>query len=396
VIGNRKEREVRFGIDARLVHYRQEGIGQYILNLLRGMAAVQPAEDIVVLHKGARPDLGPEARRFSYYPLLTPSHHRFEQTTMPLELIPAHLDLLHSPDFIAPLRRLWRSVITIHDLAFLIYPHLLTDESKAYYGQVRMGANRADHIITPSESTKRDVIERLNVPPEKVTAIYEAANSTFRPMDAEELRQAVEQMPRLAEKLHRARIEVEKRPDQDVILFVSTIEPRKNLPTLLRAFRSLLDTDDWGLRQPKLVVVGNKGWLYEEVFDLVEELKVGPQTHFFGGVEPGELPALYNLATVFACPSLYEGFGLPPLEAMACGIPVAASNVSSLPEVVGDAGLLIEPLDAAAWAGSLHRLLTDSALRERLSQKGMERAKMFTWEKAAQETLELYRKVAGK
>ncbi len=389
---------MRIGIDARLLHYRQEGIGQYIINLLDGMAEAGTRDEVTVFYKGSPPALSQGTGSFAFRPLITPSHHRLEQMLLPLELAPHKLHVLHSPDFIPPLRRLFRSVITIHDLAFLIYPQLLTAESKLYYGQVRQAAARADHIITPSESTKRDVVDMLEVRAEKVSVISEAANPLYRQLDEDEIQSFLEQTPALVENLKRAGIECGSDDDQGIVLFVSTIEPRKNLTTLIRAFSRLTarPATDFPGRRPKLLIVGKPGWLYKEVFELVRRLGIEDSIFFLGGVTPPELLVLYNMATVLACPSLYEGFGLPPLEAMACGTPVAVSNVSSLPEVVGDAGLLLAPLDVDQWASGLVDILGDASLRAELVRRGLERAGQFSWRGTARQTAEVYRKVVAR
>jgi glycosyltransferase involved in cell wall biosynthesis len=177
----------------------------------------------------------------------------------------------------------------------------------------------------------------------------------------------------------------------DFLLFVSTIEPRKNVPTLLRAFRRLMDAYHPNVQ---LVLAGEKGWLYDEVFQLVRDLKLVDKVVFLGRVSTEELLWLYNVAQALVSPSIYEGFGLPPLEAMACGTPVIVSNVSSLPEVVADAGILVDPYDAEELSVAMWRLLSDAELRASLIEKGYKRAGFFSWDKAAQETLKLYHSLA--
>jgi glycosyltransferase involved in cell wall biosynthesis len=176
------------------------------------------------------------------------------------------------------------------------------------------------------------------------------------------------------------------------LLFVGLVEPRKNLPLLLRAYQAIRQHP----AAPHLVIAGRLGWMYEEVFHLVDELGLRGQVHFPGYIPASDLPVLYNLAEVFIYPSLYEGFGLPPLEAMACGTPVVTSGVSSMPEAVGDAGLLVPPGDEQALAGAVLRLAGDPALREELRQKGLSRAQEFTWTRTARETWQVYRQVLQK
>jgi len=367
---------MRIGIDARLTHYRQAGISQYILQLIEGLARCDSEDEFVILQsvKSRAPIL--DRPNFVRRSLLTPSHHRFEQLTLPVEISAARFDVLHSPDFIPPFHRNCRSVITIHDLVFMLYPHFLTKDAARYYGQIDQAVRRTDAIIAVSQATKHDVMRLLGVPENKVTVIYEAASPVFRPIKMPDLRQRV-----------RGRFGI----PGEFILFVSTIEPRKNVSTLLRAFRQFLDVYR---REIKLVLAGEKGWLFDEVFRLVAELKLEKEVIFLGRVSTEELLWLYNTAETLVAPSIYEGFGLTPLEAMACGTPVIVSNVSSFPEIVGDAGLFIDPGCADELMVAMQRILSDSELRASLIEKGLKRAALFSWDKAAQETLALYRSLA--
>ncbi len=302
----------------------------------------------------------------------TPAHHRFERLALAVELAPRRLDLLHSPDFIPPLDGAYRSVITIHDLAFLRYPQFLTAEARRYYnGQIAAAAVRADAIIAVSESTRRDVLDLLHVPPEKVSTVLEAADARFAPPNADAVAAA------------RARY----RLPADYILFVSTIEPRKNVDGLLRAYAALrADLPD----APPLVLAGTRGWLYDETLALVEPLGLGSSVFWLDTFDYADLPALYGGARVFCLPSFYEGFGLTALEAMACGAPVVVSDRSSLPEVVGEAGLYADPDDPSSIADALHSVLTDSALAADLRRRGLARAAQFSWQQAARQTLAVY------
>lgn len=363
---------MRIGIDARLVYYTQAGIGQYILRLIEALAKIDREDEFIILQSRKDETIVTSQANFRRRSLWTPSHHRLEQWTLPLEIGMTGLDLLHSPDFIPPFHRNYSSVITIHDLAFLLYPHFVTRESARYYGQIDRAVQSADHIIAVSESTKWDTIHLLGVPEDKITVIYEAANPVFRPIDDQE-------------KLNQIRAKYGIWGD--FILFVSTIEPRKNLPNLLRAFQQFLGGYDDGL---KLVVVGRHGWLFEEVSAILEELDL-EEVIFTGKASAKDLLFLYNAGQGLVYPSLYEGFGLPPLEAMACGTPVVTSNVSSLPEVVGDAALMVDPEDISGLAKAIGRVLTDEALRKDLIERGFKQAKLFSWERTAKETLALYR-----
>jgi glycosyltransferase involved in cell wall biosynthesis len=366
---------MRIGIDARLVHYSRAGISQYILRLIQGLAEIDQENEFVILQSRKDKHIIVDKPNFKRVSLWTPSHHRLEQYTLRAEILGLGLDVLHSPDFIPPFRRNCKSVITIHDLAFLLYPHFLTKESARYYGQIDQAVKRSDHIIAVSHSTKHDTMQLMGAPEHKITVIYESANPVFRPVNDQDLLDQTKRKYRIT---------------GEYVLFVSTIEPRKNLPTLLRAYRQLLDSYK---ADAKLVVVGRKGWLSDEVFTLVDELKLDNDVLFLSRVPIEDLLYLYNAAQVLVQPSFYEGFGLPPLEAMACGTPVVVSNVSSLPEVVGDAGLLVDPENVCELTVAIWRILTDESLRAALVAKGLRRARCFSWEKTAAQTLELYLRV---
>ena len=366
---------MKIGIDARLVHYQPAGIGQYTVRLAEALAAIDTENTYVILQ--SRKDTTPlvdnaVVRRRS---MLTPPHHRFEQWTLPLELHALGLDLLHSPDFIPPFRRPCRSVITVHDLAFLRFPGLMTGESQNYYSQINHAVRSANHIIAVSESTKRDLVSLVGADERKITCVYEAAGPQFRPAGAAAITSVRQRYGLMG----------------DYLLFVSTIEPRKNIPFLLQAYARMRETWPQGSEPPRLVLAGHKGWLYESIFAMRDELHLGDAVLCTGGVAVEDLPALYSGARAFVLPSLYEGFGLPVLEAMSCGAPVITSNTSSLPEVAGDAAILVSPQDLYGLAAAMQRLSLDEGLRMQMSVRGAAQAARFSWERAARETLAVYR-----
>lgn len=368
---------MRIGIDARLVYYSQAGIGQYILHLVKGLSKVDRENEYVLLQSRKDHTSIVEQPNFRRVSLWTPSHHRLERKSLNVEIMRLGLDILHSPDFIPPDRPGCRSVITVHDLAFLLYPHFLTKESARYYGHIDQAVRWTDHIVAVSQNTKRDTIQHLGVPEDKITVVYEAANPIFRPIDRAEAREHVRQRHGV---------------DGRFLLFVSTIEPRKNVPTLLRAVRQLLDCYKEDVH---LVLAGGKGWLSEDAFALVEQLKLESRVHFVGRVSSEDLLYLYNAAELLTHPAFYEGFGLPPLEAMACGLPVIVSNVASLPEVVGDAGLLVDPNNVDELTVSMWRVLSDPEIGREMRVKGLRQAARFSWERAATETAAIYKRVSG-
>ncbi len=365
------------GIDARLTYYAQGGISQYITQLVRALCQIDREDKFTIFQNRQGPKLFEDQLNFTQRFLRTPCHFRLEQWALPLELAFSDLDVLHSPDFIPPFRRRCKAVITIHDLAFLRFPKLLTEESDRYYRQIKRAVESADGIIAVSQSTRRDLTELLGVPAERVDVIYHAADERFRPLDDLEATREFCQEHDLPETF---------------ILWVGTLEPRKNLETLLKALATLRDSEK-GLPY-KLVVVGAKGWLYESSLKLLDDLGLTDEVIFFGPASVTDLLLLYNAAWLFVFPSLYEGFGFPPLEAMACGTPVVSSRTSSLPEVLGEAALYFDPSDAEALAEAIQRVWRDPELRGELARRGLEQARRFSWKNTAEQTLALYRRIS--
>ena len=370
---------MRVGIDARLSYHQPAGISRYTKHLIEELAQLDRETSYTVFqHRKQREPLT-NAPNFHRRTLFTPVHTRVEQPMLAAELSFHTLDLLHSTDFIPPLRSRVPSVITVHDLAFLRWPHFLTESHAAYYSQIDRAVSHARHIIVPSESTKRDVVKQLGASAKKISVIYEAAAPHYVPLLQEECLTAMQRKYGIPEKY---------------IFFVSTIEPRKNIGGLLEAFHHLRKY--YGGEDTGLVLAGKPGWLYEEVYRKVEQLDLGQSTFFLGRVPDEDLHQLFVGARCHAHPAYYEGFGLSPLEAMACGTPTIVSNTSSMPEVVGDAGLIIDPSNWEEIAVAMHRLLTEDELHKELSQKGLQRASVFSWSRAASETLDVYRMVCDR
>ncbi|MDE3077037.1 MAG: glycosyltransferase family 4 protein [Chloroflexota bacterium] len=371
---------MKIAIDCRIASYTSGGTAVYVRRLVERFAAwPDPGPDEFTLleaAQGRNPVLGQLPAHIRSRRLVTPSHHRWEQLLLPLELALERFDLLHSPDFIPPFRRRYRSVITVHDLAFLRYPQFLTAPSRRYFnGQIRAAVQSADRIIAVSNATKQDLIAEVGASPGKIDVVYEAADPLLRP---EADRAAIAGF-----------LEGHRLPG-DYVLFVGTLEPRKNLPVLIQAFATLRRKGYAG----QLVLAGARGWLYDQVFSEIERLELQPAVVLAGPLEPGDLRCLYNGARLLAFPSVYEGFGLPVLEAMSCGLPVVTSNVSSLPEVAGDAALLVDPSSPEELATAMERVLGDPSLADSLRQRGLARAGEFSWERAAAETLAVYHRAA--
>jgi glycosyltransferase involved in cell wall biosynthesis len=299
----------------------------------------------------------------------------WEQTVLPRLVKKLDLDILHAPMHVLPVICPCQSVVSILDLAFIRYPNAFPRSQRMYLETfTRRSAHKTDAIIAISESTKRDVVELLGVSGDKVFVTPLAADPKYQPVTEERTAE-------IREIYGFGHLNA---------VYVGTLEPRKNILALLKAFdkarKSL--TDDC-----KLVLAGGKGWYYDEVFALVKELGLESCVIFTGYVPAEDLPALYSAADVFVYPSLYEGFGLPPLEAMACGAPVITSNTSSLPEVVGDAGITVDPNDTGALADSIKTVLSDESLRREMSVKGLKRSTEFSWKHTAQLTFDIYRHV---
>jgi glycosyltransferase involved in cell wall biosynthesis len=378
---------MRIGVDYSAAVWQGAGIGRYCRALVGALLQLDQENEYVLLYPRGFPGrpaplrehlqrLRREHPRLGLRSLPLDDHwtavlwHRL-RLPLPIELFCGRLDLFYSPDFVLPPQRHGRRILTTHDLAFHVYPECAVPSLRWYqHGAVSRSVARADLVLADSECTRQDLVRFLQVPAERIEVLHLGVEPAFRPLEDRGLLEAV-----------RARYALPER----FLLTVGTIEPRKNLPRLFAALAGLPESQ----RLP-LVVAGRPGWLYQESYAAVERLGLPPWVRFLGFVPDADLPALYNLALALVYPSLYEGFGLPPLEAMACGTPVLTSNVSSLPEVVDRAAVLVDPGDVAAIGTGLARLLTDAGLRDGLRAAGLQRARAFTWEKAAQRLLSVF------
>ena len=374
---------MRIGIDYTAAVNQGAGIGRYTRQLVQALLALDNRDEVVLLAAGG----GRLARTGGTAPFLQVPNARlihlslseraltilWHRLRLPLwaELFTGRLDLFHSPDFALPPIRQARTVLTVHDLSFMRVPECSQPSLRAYLLRVvPPSVRRADVVLADSQSTRNDVVELLGVSPDRVRVLYPGVDEAFRRVLDTHVLAEVRQRYRLPERF---------------VLGVGTLQPRKNLPRLIEAYaRSREDTDI------KLVIAGGTGWMYEGIFRRVEDLGLQDEVYFPGYVADEDLPALYTLADLFAFPSLYEGFGLPPLEAMACGTPVVTSNVSSLPEVVGDAALTVDPHDVGALANAMRRVLNEPALRNAMVRRGLAQAQGFTWSRAAGELLHVY------
>ncbi|MGI6380010.1 MAG: glycosyltransferase family 4 protein [Anaerolineae bacterium] len=373
---------MRIAIDYTAAVCQGAGIGRYTRQLTQALLALDPENRYVLLSAGGKrtePPWPPNVRRRT---LPLSDHHLamiWQRLRLPLfaECLTGAVDLFHSPDFVLPPLLKARSVVTIHDLSFMRLPQCSAPSLLEYLMRsVPRAARRADAILADSHSTREDVIELLDVAPERVHVIYAGVDERFAPQPAEAVREVTSR--------HGLRT--------PYLLAVGTLQPRKNYPILMQAFAALRKRASL---PHTLAIVGGRGWLTEEIDATIARLGLEDQVQLLGFAPDADLPALYTGASLLAFPSLYEGFGLPALEAMACGTPVVGSTAPSLPEVCGDAALLVDPTDATGLADALERVLIDEELAHTLVSRGRRRAAQFRWEDAAANLLSVYRQVVG-
>ena len=373
---------MKIGIDLSFITQDRVGVDQYVYNLLKAIAAID-RENLYFLYSNRV--IPPDFKVLGDNFLIKEQKEKilprliWVQWVLPRLAGRDGVDLLHAPCYVAPKKAPCPVVITYHDMASWLFPEKFRLKHRLVYGTlVPLYAKRADGIITVSESTKKDLLRLFKVQAEKVRVIYEAAAEIFKPVTDEKLLADARRKFLLPEKL---------------ILFVGMMEPRKNIPVLIRAFKKFRA----GGFKHKLVIAGKKGWLYDEIFETIKLLELEDEIIFTGYVKDTELPAIYGCADMFVYPSGYEGFGLPPLEAMACGVPVITTRISSIPEVTGDAAVLLEdPADYEKLAEAMRKVAADRPFRETLVKKGLDRAKHFSWRKAAVETIEVYKSFKGR
>lgn len=366
------------GILSWIIDRQRTGVDNYLYGTLEEMIKQGKSQNITLIHHKKNDD--PVYQRCK--DVLIP-HIPLNLTCylgMPYAVSKANVDVVHFPahwhtqssSFF--LNRNVKKILTIHDLIPLLYPESYSRNlARRWNTSLKLIINRADHLIAVSQKTKEDCIEYLNIPPENITVIPNGYSDAFHPINGEKVKKHIESTYNL----------------DKYILFIGRVEARKNLTTLIKAFHKLKKS---GLSH-KLAIIGGMGWQHQEVLREIKRLDLQSEVVFPGYVPEEDLVKFYNAADLFVYPSLYEGFGLPPLEAMACGTPVVTSNTSSLPEVVGDAGIMVDPLDVDALADSMHRVLTEDALHENLRNMGIARAQEFSWEKTARKTWQIYEKV---
>ena len=366
---------MRIGIDGLPLTQSLAGVGHYTLELARALHAGSTEDEIEIV--SPRPFLKsidsfpPDAKRCRLVTeKINPITARWWSIGLPRYLRRSNLDMFHGTNFEIPLQNSCPTVVTIHDLSQLLHPQ--THERRRVWRARRrlpLMARKATMVITVSEAVRREVHEHLRIPLEKIRTVHSAARKLFRPMDAER-----------SESI-RTRLNIA----EGFILYAGTIEPRKNLSLLVRAFSDISRAK--GLQ---LVFAGQKGWLLDEFYSVLRESPASKDIVFTGYLNDEELCALYSSCKVFVYPSLYEGFGFPPLEAMACGAPVVASRIPSLKEVLGPAALLVSPQSRKELAQAMEAVLDDDSLRKQLIVAGLKRAKEFSWLRTAEMTRGVY------
>lgn len=374
---------MRIGIDITSAITQGGGIGRYTRELVRALMAVDQQNEYRFF--SAKPiaespvaNPVPQTTNSSYHP--APLNERWlyrlwyrAQLPLPVQWVTGRLDLFHSPDFVLPpTNGRIPTLLTVHDISFVFYPQVYPEPLVTYLNKVvPRSIKKATHVLADSQATKDDLVNVWQVAPQKITVLYSGADDRFQPVtDAQKLT-AVRQKYNL--------------DDAPYILSVGTVQPRKNYQMLIRAFAPV------AAQQPhNLIISGGKGWLYDEMLAEIEQQGLNGRVHFIGFVDDDNLPALYSGADLFVMPSLYEGFGIPILEAMGCGIPVLSSNASSLPEVVGNTAVTLPPTDQTAWTEYILDLLTNPARRQQQITAGFQQAKTFSWQKSARQLMQIY------
>jgi glycosyltransferase involved in cell wall biosynthesis len=368
---------MRVAISTLAMRRELYGVGNYVKNLVLSLSKLDQDNEYLLFASEQNAhhlrDLGSNFR-IEYAPGNRFLRLPWEQIELPMRLKQERIDVYHGPTFVAPFVKTCRQIVSILDMTFHLTPEKHSVPKRVYFRTMipRM-VRRSDKVIAISESTKRDLIDLLAIKEEKICVTHLGVDKRFQPVTQEQELARVRQKYSLPSKY---------------ILFVGLIEPRKNLEALVDAYHA-----DSLHTEFDLVLAGNRGWGYTSLLEKIANSRVRNRIRMPGYVADSDLPALFSMAVAFVYPSVYEGFGLPVLEAMACGTPVITSQVSSLPEVAGDAAILVDPSDPKALASALQNVLGEDHLRKSLSERGIQRARLFTWEKTAQKTLEVYLEV---
>lgn len=380
---NRGQNRPRIGIDVTSAITQGGGIGRYTRELVQALNKANKQFEFAFFSAKPPDELQvknqlPSGPKIGYFPTKISERWLYRlwyRLRLPLSIqrFIGPIDLFHSPDFVLPpISGNIPSLLTVHDLSFVHFPEAFTPALNNYLQRVvPWSIERATHVMADSEATRRDLVDLWEVPPEKVTVLYSGVSNRFKPITDDKRLRALRRKYELG--------------DEPYLFSVGTVQPRKNYQMLIRAFKDIAH------RIPQsLFIAGGRGWLYEEILAEVNQLGLTDRVRFLGFVDDEDLPGLYSNADLFLFPSLYEGFGLPLLEAMACGVAVISSNSSSLPEVLGEAGLALDPNDIEAWSRSMLTLLEDSSRKTTFVARGFMQVRGYTWERSAVQLLEKY------
>jgi glycosyltransferase involved in cell wall biosynthesis len=369
------------GIDYTPAYEQGGGIGRYVREIVHALARQDSITPYKLFVSGASPYQLPTSlnANFVWKPTsVTPKWlarvwHR-ARIPLPVEYFVGKIDLFHATDFVLPpTLPATRTLLTVHDLSFIRVPETASPNLKAYLDQVvPRSVKRADHILADSEATKNDLVELYGILENRITVLLSGVDTRFNQISDRSVLLTTRKKYGLG--------------TTPYIFSIGTVQPRKNYGRLIQSLAHLRSSG----YDINLVIAGGRGWLEDPIYENIRINKMENHVHFIGFADEIDLPALYSAAYCFAFPSLYEGFGLPVLEAMACGTPVITSNVSSLPEVAGNAAIMIDPYDVNALTHALRRLLDDQELYQTLIKKGFEQAKLFSWEKSAVQLSDIY------
>ena len=373
---------MRIGFELSPITRTRTGVGQYCYYLLKHLLQNDTLNDYCGFSSGMeKPDVAAFAARMPNRHLPVPTrllYRVWEMTHRPrVDRIIGGADVFHATNFVLPPTATARRVVTIHDITFLAVPEMCSPKITRYFARhLRTYAAEADAVLVHSEATRQDLVQRLSVPAEKIVVAPPGVDPSLRRIEADAARQVL-----------RERYSIEG----PFVLFVGTLEPRKNVVGVVRAFAQLRHAADH-----TLVLIGQRGWNCQPIFETIEALRLTDRVRHLGFLpRHKELAYFYSAAAALAYPTFYEGFGLPLVEAMACGCPVVTSDSSSVPEVVGDAALVAAPEDTEAHARHLDRIIAEPELAEDLRRRGLARAQQFTWDRCAEITLRTYEKVVA-
>lgn len=355
---------MKIAIDVQTTLGQKTGFGFYVKNLTENLKKIDRENQYFLLKPKMEHDLS------------APKRFVWDQNKVPKLARKYHADILHQPCFSAPVFHSgMKVVVTIHDLIAILFGQDIPFFSRQFFSKwMPFSYKFADSIIAISEHTKKDIIKFLGFPEDRIKVIYSAAAEEFY------------------KKISRDKIKSIKakyQTSENYLLHTGTLNPRKNLEFLIRVFSKVIKD----FPSYNLVIAGKKGWYYDGLFKLVDQLDLKRKVIFTGYIPDEDAPALYQGSSLFVFPSLYEGFGLPPLEAMSSGVPVVASNTSSLPEVVGNGGILLSPHDTSAWIKAIKKMLKDESFRKKMNKLAIDQSRKFSWEKCARETLNVYKEL---